>query len=287
MVATRESTSDTFGAPVFLENVNVTGGDWTPDISPDELMLLFCRLLQAYPPHYEIWMARREAVGHAFSAPTRLPPQVNVPFKLNASPHISPDGSTLYFGTDRAGGSGGWDLWQASIEPVVDLDGDGIVDSADMCIIVDHWGADNKLCDIGPMPWGDGVVDVQDLIVLAEHLFEVYRSAETVEVSEDNDCGQIELELGKLLVVTLESNPSTGYQWELIESNESILKQFGQSEYKPSETSDAPIVGTGGREIFRFKAISSGQMTLQLVYRRPWEEGAEPLKTFSLQVVVP
>ncbi|KPK37404.1 MAG: hypothetical protein AMJ65_14630 [Phycisphaerae bacterium SG8_4] len=128
---------------------------------------------------------------------------------------------------------------------------------------------------------------MQDLIVLAEHLFEVYRSAETVEVSEDNDCGQIELELGKLLVVTLESNPSTGYQWELIESNESILKQFGQSEYKPSETSDAPIVGTGGREIFRFKAISSGQMTLQLVYRRPWEEGAEPLKTFSLQVVVP
>ena len=38
--------------------------------------------------------------------------------------------------------------------------------------MVDHWGTDNSLCDIGPMPWGDGVVDVQDLIVLAEHLFE-------------------------------------------------------------------------------------------------------------------
>ncbi len=54
----------------------------------------------------------------------------------------------------------------------VDLNGDGIVDAADMCIIVDHWGEDYSLCDIGPMPWGDGVVDVQDLIVLAEHLFE-------------------------------------------------------------------------------------------------------------------
>jgi N-acetylneuraminic acid mutarotase len=55
---------------------------------------------------------------------------------------------------------------------VVDFNGDGIVDSADMCIMVDHWGEDYPLCDIGPMPWGDGIVDVQDLIVLAEHLFE-------------------------------------------------------------------------------------------------------------------
>jgi len=41
-----------------------------------------------------------------------------------------------------------------------------------MCIIIDHWGTDNQLCDIGPMPWGDGVVDGQDLIVLSGHLFE-------------------------------------------------------------------------------------------------------------------
>ncbi len=56
--------------------------------------------------------------------------------------------------------------------PIVDLNADGIVDATDMCIMVDHWGTDNSLCDIGPMPWGDGIVDVQDLIVLAEYLFE-------------------------------------------------------------------------------------------------------------------
>jgi hypothetical protein len=38
--------------------------------------------------------------------------------------------------------------------------------------MVDFWGTDEPLCDIGPMPWGDGTVDVNDLIVLAEHLFE-------------------------------------------------------------------------------------------------------------------
>jgi hypothetical protein len=56
--------------------------------------------------------------------------------------------------------------------PVLDFNGDGIVDCADMCIMVDYWGTNEPLCDIGPMPWGDGVVDVEDLKVLTEHLFE-------------------------------------------------------------------------------------------------------------------
>jgi hypothetical protein len=81
----------------------------------------------------------------------------------------------LYFNSPRPGGVGASDIWQAPIEPIVDLNSDGIVDSLDMCIIIDHWGTNYSLCDIGPMPWGDGVVDVEDLKVLAEHLFEDYR----------------------------------------------------------------------------------------------------------------
>ena len=172
--------------------------------------------------------------------------------------------------------------WQL---PIVDFNGDGIVDAADMCIMVDHWGENYSLCDVGPMPWGDGVVDVQDLIVLAEHLFEEFPPAESVGVNEDDDGGLIELELGEILVVTLESNPSTGYRWEQAENNESILEQLGEAEFKPSETGDPPTVGAGGWEIFRFKAISAGQITLELVYHRSWED-VEPLKTFSIQVLV-
>ena len=56
--------------------------------------------------------------------------------------------------------------------PKVDFNGDGIVDAADMCIMVDHWDTNYPLCDIGPMPWGDGFVDIQDLIVLSEYLFQ-------------------------------------------------------------------------------------------------------------------
>jgi N-acetylneuraminic acid mutarotase len=64
---------------------------------------------------------------------------------------------------------------------VVDFNGDGIVDSADVSLMIDYWGTDEPFYDIGPMPWGDGIVDVEDLIVLAEHLFEEIPLAEPVE----------------------------------------------------------------------------------------------------------
>ena len=63
-------------------------------------------------------------------------------------------------------------VYEYEIEPVVDFNGDGIVDCADMCIMVDHWHTDYPPCDIAPWPSGDGIVDVQDLILLSEHLFE-------------------------------------------------------------------------------------------------------------------
>ena len=54
---------------------------------------------------------------------------------------------------------------------VVDFNGDGIVDCADICMMLDYWGTDEAFFDIAPPPFGDGIVDVQDLIVLSEHLF--------------------------------------------------------------------------------------------------------------------
>ncbi len=99
--------------------------------------------------------------------------------------------------------------------------------------------------------------------------------------------GRVTVVLGQTFTVTLESNPSTGYRWEWVDQQDSIVEQMGEAQFKPRETGDPPLVGAGGWESFDFKAVNQGQMTLKLVYRRPWEEGVEPLKTFSLQVTVP
>jgi hypothetical protein len=116
-----------------------------------------------------MWMARRETLSEPWGEPINLGPNVNS-IEDDICPRISPDGSMLYFTT--VSNTGALDCWQADIIPLVDFNGDGIVDSADMRIMVDYWGTNNSLCDIGPMPWGDGLVDVQDLIVFSEHLFE-------------------------------------------------------------------------------------------------------------------
>jgi hypothetical protein len=119
----------------------------------------------------EIWMTRRPTTNEPWGEPVNLGPTINSSASEDY-PNVSADGSTLFFRYSQSGRYSGGDLWQAPIIPIIDFNGDGIVDAADMCIMVDYWGTDEPLCDIGPMPWGDGIVDVQDLIVLAEHLFE-------------------------------------------------------------------------------------------------------------------
>jgi N-acetylneuraminic acid mutarotase len=63
-----------------------------------------------------------------------------------------------------------WEYYIGLNVSSLDFNGDGIIDSADMSIMVDHWHTDNALYDIAPEPFGDGIVDVQDLVVLSEYL---------------------------------------------------------------------------------------------------------------------
>jgi len=165
-MTTRATIDDDWGDVVNLgPNVNNSGNQYDPSISNDGLALFFGN----QTPQKRIHMSVRATKDDEWGPAVDLGPAVNGA-SFQGSPEISPDGSTLYFDSGARGGLSER-FWQVSIKPIVDFNSDGIVDAADMCIMVDHWGTDEQLCDIGPMPWGDGIVDVQDLIVLAEHLF--------------------------------------------------------------------------------------------------------------------
>jgi len=171
-VSTRQTKDADWGEPMNLgPTINSSSNDSCPYIPADGLSMFFYSKRPGGFGDYDLYMTKRATIDDDWGIPVNLGPTINSSaFDYTAT--ILPDGSTLYFTSDRPGGVGGSDIWQAPIIPVVDLNSDGIVDSADMCIIIDNWGTDEPLCDIGPMPWGDGIVDVQDLIVLAEHLFE-------------------------------------------------------------------------------------------------------------------
>ncbi len=104
-----------------------------------------------------------------------------------------------------------------------------------------------------------------------------------VKASIGDDGREKQLQKGQTLVVTLEGNPTTGYSWEAAEPlDEQVLRQAGEPEFK----AESDLVGAGGVQVLRFEAVTAGQITLKLVYRRPWEEGVDPLETYSIQVVV-
>ena len=172
-MSTRSTKDGPWDNPVNLGPI-VNGLDWDrePSISRDGLVLFFSSTRTGY---IDLWLTSWETEDRIWGEPVNLGPNINT-FTAEDGLSISADGQTLYFSdygdASRPGGYGGADIWETRIVRVVDLNGDGIVDAADMCTIVDLWGTDNSLCDIGPMPWGDGVVDVEDLKVLAEHLFE-------------------------------------------------------------------------------------------------------------------
>jgi Tol biopolymer transport system component len=180
-VTTRTTTSDPWAEPVNLGiNLNSPSADGQPDISTDGLTLFFRSRKSGLNGSSDIWFSMRSTVKDNWGMPVHFEPPINTTAS-DSGPSISADGSILYFHSRRAGGLGDYDLWEVPINSIVDLNSDGVIDSADMCIIVDHWGTDDPLCDIGPMPWGDGIVDVQDLLVLAEHLFEEIPPTEPAE----------------------------------------------------------------------------------------------------------
>ena len=91
----------------------------------------------------------------------------------------------------------------------------------------------------------------------------------------------IELRQDECIQIKLDSNPTTGFAWEIEELDTEILAQPRESEYK----SDSALIGSGGVETFTFEAQIPGQTTLRMIYHQPWED-VEPLEVFELTVIV-
>ncbi|MBN1955444.1 MAG: protease inhibitor I42 family protein, partial [Anaerolineae bacterium] len=102
-----------------------------------------------------------------------------------------------------------------------------------------------------------------------------------IQLNERDAGRHVTLTGDDVIVLSLDSNLSTGYGWQVQEMNARVLRQVGQAEWQPTST----LIGAPGKQVFRFVGIGAGQTTLSLVYRRPWED-APALETFSIQVEV-
>ncbi|MDD5422463.1 MAG: protease inhibitor I42 family protein [Candidatus Omnitrophica bacterium] len=83
----------------------------------------------------------------------------------------------------------------------------------------------------------------------------------------------IEAKAGKDVVITLESNRTTGFEWQLSEPLDKNIIEFKSSEYIAS---DGKLVGAGGKEVWTFRAIGAGKTFIVMKYARPWEKDVAP-----------
>jgi hypothetical protein len=171
-MASRATSADPWETPVNLgEVVNSNATDCGPSISADGRALFFYSSRSGGLGNLDLWVTIRADPSDPWGTPVNLGPSVNTGSgELN--PTISADGRTLWFSACRPGGCGSSDLWEVPVVPVTDFNADGISDVIDLALMIESWGMNDPLYDIGPMPWGDGIVDVQDLRVLAEYMVE-------------------------------------------------------------------------------------------------------------------
>lgn len=109
--ARRASPDEPFTDPVHPVEVNSDRDDRHPAISGDGLTLYFASTRPGGLGGADIWVATRLDRMSPFSAPV-LVSGVNSGFNETA-PMISADGATLYFSSNRSGGTGGSDIWMA------------------------------------------------------------------------------------------------------------------------------------------------------------------------------
>ncbi len=89
----------------------------------------------------------------------------------------------------------------------------------------------------------------------------------------------VEMGVGETLQVRLEANPTTGYEWVVLEPG--VLELVSQR-HRPDSNAD----GSGGITTLTFAPTGIGTADLVLGYLRPWEEDAEPIDTFTITVSV-
>jgi inhibitor of cysteine peptidase len=90
----------------------------------------------------------------------------------------------------------------------------------------------------------------------------------TLDLSAADSGAAIEVEPGTVLVLTIDSNQTTGFRWNLVQEPDAGVLAFRSSTYEEPEE---PLPGSGGVEVWRFEAIGEGTTSFELGYFQPWE----------------
>ena len=105
------------------------------------------------------------------------------------------------------------------------------------------------------------------------------------QVKTYTDSGQtIDIGVNQQFVIVLGSNLTTGYSWQ--ETHDKAILELVEKTYQPGGKAKKGVVGAGGVDYFRFKALKTGKTEITMVYKRLWEEPSpqDITKAFAVNV---
>jgi len=127
---------------------------------------------------------------------------------------------------------------------------------------------------------------IRALVIIALCCFicpHVAADNESYTMSDNNS--DISVEIEGTFGISLESNPTTGYEWNITECDYSILELVNTS-YESAENQTPPVVGAGGSQKWTFKGLKDGETALKLVYLRSWEGEDSAANEYILHITV-
>jgi len=93
----------------------------------------------------------------------------------------------------------------------------------------------------------------------------------------------LEAAAGSEFKIVIDSNPTTGYHWEIIGDLDANIIEFVSKDFKGSE----PVMpGSGGVDVWVFKAVGAGETHITLGYYPPSNDPVEPQQTVTFTVTV-
>lgn len=119
-------------------------------------------------------------------------------------------------------------------------------------------------------------LDAQYQISLSGQVAAAVTGATPAETSSDAATS-----VGSQFTVRLESNPTTGYEWQVARIADETVVRLVDSRYVPPASN---LLGAGGEQVFTFEGLKEGRTAITLEYARPFEEG--PISRHTVNVAV-
>lgn len=110
--------------------------------------------------------------------------------------------------------------------------------------------------------------------------FYVVPAASTlITVTADDNGGTVAVPAGDVVLVKLEENPTTGYQWNATAGGSAVI---AADTYIMSAEAGQGMVGAGGTHEWFVTFPDGGDGTFDAIYARSWEEPSEDDETFTV-----